>query len=289
GSGNRASVAAAAPAVSRSVQLAVRGTEASVLVLSPDGEVSSAPPTDLVADLDGFPDVAATLYAGTMATLTAADLAPFDVVVLSNNNRWSDASADVVVGNALADYIDGGGKVVVFNFTYDFVGWQMAGRFITEDYGPFEIATAEATTAATMNVVVPTHPVFDGVTSLGEAAGSFRMVSALTAGAELLASWSDGVPAVAANDDVGAINVLYSPGTWTGDLDLMARNAVVHLVNAGPSACEAPGAVAWLDVGTTAGSTAEGATDASTISVDSAGLAPGDYEAVLCVSSNDVD
>src|SRR5690606_26583251 len=60
GSGNRASVAAAAPAVSRSVQLAVRGTEASVLVLSPDGEVSSAPPTDLVADLDGFPDVAAT-------------------------------------------------------------------------------------------------------------------------------------------------------------------------------------------------------------------------------------
>src|SRR5690606_1032921 len=104
-----------------------------------------------------------------------------------NNNRWTDASADVVVGNALADYVDGGGKVVVFNFTYDFFGWQMGGRFITEDYGPFEIGTGESTTAATMNILEPTHPVFDGVTSLAEAAGSFRVISALTAGAELLA------------------------------------------------------------------------------------------------------
>src|SRR5690606_16444180 len=56
---------------------------------------------------------------------------------------------------------------------------------------------------------------------------------------------------------------------------------------AGSSGCGGASSVSWLGVGTPAGQTLAGETDLSTISVDAAGLAPGTYEAQLCVASND--
>jgi subtilisin-like proprotein convertase family protein len=55
----------------------------------------------------------------------------------------------------------------------------------------------------------------------------------------------------------------------------------------GPVGCDNPSTIPWLDVGTASGSAAAGETDLSTISVDATGLAAGDYDALLCVTSND--
>lgn len=51
--------------------------------------------------------------------------------------------------------------------------------------------------------------------------------------------------------------------------------------------CLTPANVPWLDVGTTEGTTAPGTTTSVDIGFDAAGLAPGHYEANLCVRSND--
>jgi hypothetical protein len=51
--------------------------------------------------------------------------------------------------------------------------------------------------------------------------------------------------------------------------------------------CDQPVDIPWLDVSPTAGSTAPGDSGDVTVSFDSTGLAPGDYEAQLCVDSND--
>jgi uncharacterized repeat protein (TIGR01451 family) len=52
-------------------------------------------------------------------------------------------------------------------------------------------------------------------------------------------------------------------------------------------ACENPNTLAWLDVDPTNGSTAAGATSLVDVTANAAGVAPGSYEAFLCVNSND--
>src|SRR5690606_16220536 len=80
-------------------------------------------------------------------------------------------------------------------------------------------------------------------------------------------------------------------GTWGpieesfADYRALMVRAVVAPAN--PEGCDLPANVPWLDVGTTSGSVAAGGTDTSSISVNATGLAPGLYEALLCVSSND--
>jgi subtilisin family serine protease len=51
--------------------------------------------------------------------------------------------------------------------------------------------------------------------------------------------------------------------------------------------CDGPGDVPWLSVSPESGSTAPGGTSEVTVSFDATGLEPGDYQAVLCVASND--
>lgn len=55
------------------------------------------------------------------------------------------------------------------------------------------------------------------------------------------------------------------------------------------SNCSAPGAVAWLSVSPTTGTTTAGGSTQLTVSLDSRSLSPATYTANLCVSSNDPD
>ncbi|QSB13644.1 S8 family serine peptidase [Natronosporangium hydrolyticum] len=62
----------------------------------------------------------------------------------------------------------------------------------------------------------------------------------------------------------------------------------VSLDNQGaPGACAAPGDVPWLSVSPASGSTEPGGSSSVAVSFDAAGVEPGDYEALLCVASND--
>jgi hypothetical protein len=54
-----------------------------------------------------------------------------------------------------------------------------------------------------------------------------------------------------------------------------------------PEACDAPANVPWLSASPTSGTTSAGATSNVAVTFDSTGLAPGSYEALLCVASND--
>src|SRR5690606_32249796 len=54
-----------------------------------------------------------------------------------------------------------------------------------------------------------------------------------------------------------------------------------------PPPCDTPADIPWLSVSPASGSTAAGASSEVTVSLDASGLTPGEYEALLCVESND--
>ncbi len=210
-----------------------------LLILTPDADIS-----DLTAVLTPFADLSVTVFPNaSLPTLAVADLLPYDVVMITNNTKWADSGvAASLVGDVLADYVDAGGKVVVNNFVYDNAGWGLEGRFMTEQYGPFTVATADFIGSSSLGTVYePGHPIMTGVTVVGNS--YLWQNQGITAGATRIADWDDGNIFIAVNNNVVALNILPSDGGgvpgWTGDLPTVYHNAVVWLLS---SATDVP----WL-------------------------------------------
>jgi hypothetical protein len=276
---NRIVAAPAQPAVQRFVQIANRrGADINVVLLTPDSQSPQPDPAmNLINDLNSFPGINATLYQAPLSAITGADLAGYDVVVLNNNHRWTAANADVSVGNAVADYIDAGGKVVTFAYANDNAGWELAGRYITQGYSPFTMSTADLTSNATMTMVEPDHPIAAGVGTV--TTSGIRMNLQVRPEATLIANWTGGNPAVAHNESVVAFNVLYGAFvTWAGDLDLMTYNAIVWLADTGPGV---------VSVEPASGSIAPGDSEELVVTVNTEGMEDGTYNYELLIQTND--
>ncbi len=279
----------------RRVEFRARGgASVSVLVVSPDGYFGNPiPPNNLVDDLNAFPGIEASLYdPPSLGSINAGDLIGFDVVVTTNNNRWTDAGAFEAAGDALADYVDAGGRVILHNFALDdvFAGAQtfrLGGRYIDDGYAPMTLAPTDVQATVTMNIVLPDHPIFSGVGSVGYGTNFRNSGHSLTAGAELLANWSDGVPMMAINEHSLYINAMYSSdgaqGVWTGDLDLVVANAVLFLA-------DDPAPAPWLSFEPVTGVIEAG--DQAEVEITFTGLPElelGDYSADILVRFDEGD
>ncbi|MGC8875202.1 MAG: carboxypeptidase regulatory-like domain-containing protein, partial [Chloroflexia bacterium] len=251
-----------------------------VLLVSPDstmGDISS-----LLTTLAAFPDLNVTVWDNYQGNPTAADLAPYQVVIFGNDYTWESAGLDkVAVGNALADYIDNGGKVIESLYAQScFDQWGFGGRYMTDGYSPFTCATTDNWNPATMNILQPTHPVMQGVTSIQDFWG--HQNPGLRSGAELLASWSgSGYNAVAVNENVVALNqLIFHSADWAGDVGTLLHNAIVWLAGAGED-------VAWFGQdpvsGTVPAESSLGVTVAFTATYDAGVNQPGDYYCTLRV------
>jgi hypothetical protein len=69
----------------------------------------------------------------------------------------------------------------------------------------------------------------------------------------------------------------------------LAGNWMVRGFGTGNIPCDNPANVSWLDVDPDMGTTTPGSTTDVTVTFDSTGLTPGEYNALLCVDSNDPD
>jgi hypothetical protein len=82
-------------------------------------------------------------------------------------------------------------------------------------------------------------------------------------------------------------------GTWSNIEEHFPayRSMFLRAVTAGaqepPTGCDDPHSIPWLDVSPDSGSTAAGQTDDVTVSVNTSGVAAGDYSALLCLDSDD--
>ena len=134
------------------------------------------------------------------ATPTLAELQAYDAVLVFT--AWPVVD-ETILGNRLADYVDGGGGVVQAAFSF----WPLpsrygiGGRWNDDGYAVFQLAGPSDPTSLTLGTVhEPGHPILAGVSSFEGGSSSYHnKVPGVTAGATLIADWSNGVPLIAEN------------------------------------------------------------------------------------------
>ena len=184
-------------------------------------------PTVIQNEILAEPGVTAVdLFDAFSGTPTLAQLQQYNIVFAFSNNFWNDA---VAMGNVLADYEDAGGVVVVGTFAWDNRGgWNLAGRWMTGGYTPYNSTSQTNFSDNTANITDPSHPLMQGVSSLS---AFYRNGVTLTAGAVSVADWTDGPPAVAykANNGHTAVGI----NAYLGYLDAFSGEWGRVIVNAG--------------------------------------------------------
>ena len=252
-----------------------------VLLLSPDASAGDI--SQLLILLEGYPGINVTIWNNSLGEPTATDLSPYCAVIVGNLYMWEGAQLDKdAVGDALADYVDAGGKVIESLYVQSaFDSWGLSGRYISDGYSPFIGASLDHWDADTMNLIEPWHPVMLGVTAIDDYVG--HQDPGLASDATMLATWGGtGYPYVAVNDDdnVVALNqLIFSGASWQGDVGDLLYNAIRWLCVADAE---------WLSEEPTQGTVpAHGSVDVA-LTLDSSRVTePGIYHAELSIYSND--
>lgn len=148
------------------------------------------------------------------ATPRLSELRMYDSVIVWSNNQFDDPTT---LGDRLADYVNGGGGVVVAVFANTSVlsFGNLLGRFATQNYYAMDYPTANHAGAMLDGPQLLLGDVFDrfhatlaGVHHFDGGYRSFRAYSSyLAPTARFVATWSDGAPLVAVRDIAGTPRV----------------------------------------------------------------------------------
>ena len=158
-------------------------------------------------------------------TPTLDQLQGYDAVLVWTNYRPYNATA---LGDVLADYVDGGGGVVIASFGYA-QGWSINGRIMQNGYSPFinngsNYYGYRALDTSTSDM---THPVLNGVSSLSSVYGS--TVIGLNSDSTVIAMSTLGSELIGQNTKGNVIGILMYPGfSFTGDYDTLLMNALQY-------------------------------------------------------------
>lgn len=202
-----------------------------VLILTPDFESYMLPDLfkgDAKIQTDIFPR-------DSIRWIKLNHLAPYNVVFVNNLYPWSSfatGGSPTRIGDVLADYLDQGGKVIVNMQVYHgpFPNDQpvdLKGRFIDEEYGPF-LPTRDTGCeggCSLDSILIPTHPLMKGITTLQTQ--TYSLKPKLAPGAVEIARWNTGDPLVAVKQNVVAVNtfMVYN-APLTGEFPRLYQNAV---------------------------------------------------------------
>jgi subtilisin family serine protease len=256
------------PVVSAEVRSSGRGSLRILLLLS------GGDPSEIQRLLATFPDVGAVnVFEVEARTPTLDQLMAYHAVIVMVSSALGNSAG---IGNVLADYADAGGGVVLTLAPF-IHGTELGGRFESGGYDPFNPGSGPIGSAA-LGVFDATHPIMAGVT---RATGGLLGSVTFAEGAEIVASWSVGLPFVATRGrNVAAVNIsVAGGGSWTGDIPLILHNA----------ASWSSSAATWLTADPSAGIVPIGGSLDIAVGFDATGLYGGDYDASVVVRSNDPD
>ncbi|HUW19467.1 MAG TPA: S8 family serine peptidase [Sedimentisphaerales bacterium] len=234
-------VPAAAATIERPASKLVVGSGYRALTTSLDVLLlaSGDEPVILRTGLKAFPDINSVDYFNCAFFVPTLDeLVLYDVVVVMSNYSFSDPFE---IGDILADYVDGGGKVVqaVASFSVG-GGWELQGRFVTQEgYEPFAHGEPEFF-SHTLGDFNPDHPIMAGISELTD---WLPTAAGLKPGADWVADWSNGTPLAATQGEhvVGINMFVFDNGSFSGDVVLLFHNAMVWLIEGSAEGFELTG------------------------------------------------
>jgi Ca2+-binding RTX toxin-like protein len=182
--------------------------------------------TGLYSQVDNLSPVGGSLD----PTPTLATLQQYAAVMVWSDNPFNDPTA---LGNVLADYVDGGGHVVVSTFALYNCCFEIAGRFIAEGYLPLTQGSQSQGTQLFLVADLPSDPLLAGVSSFDGGINSYHNNPvSLVAGATLVAHWTNGQPLVAFKSNVVALNFFPPSSDSRGDFWNSATDGVRLMTNA---------------------------------------------------------
>lgn len=206
-------------------------TGASRVLLIP-GNVNPLWVTDVDTKLEatGSFDVV-DIFDATNATPTMLDLQNYDAVL-----TWTDSGGyddPAALGNVLADFFDGGGRVVTAVFANASI--PIGGRFVTDGYLLIDPTGQTEPMAALGNILEPMSPLMNGVTMFA-AENSYSSTGGPINGGIVVAEWDDGRPLVVRGTVMGRnrVDLNFFPPSfdaradfWSGDGAELMRNALL--------------------------------------------------------------
>ncbi len=154
-------------------------------------------------------------------TPTLAQLQAYDTVVAYSDCAYANPTT---LGNNLVTYMNGGGIVVAFNFSWYGGTQSISGTWQTGGYSPFNDAGTPHFIAGTLGTYTVGHPLMQGVSSLNS---TYRMTLIPASGATQVAAWNDGTPLIAYKGRAVGISAYvgnYSDN-WSGDFARVILNA----------------------------------------------------------------
>ena len=215
-----------------------------------------------------------------ITTPTLTELQAFDAILVWSNYHYSNSS---LLGNNMADYVDGGGGVVPMMF--DLRGeYAMSGRWLNEGYYVLPKSANNYSSSVLGSVFAPDHPIMSGISSVS---GHHQpSTTTIPADANLIASWSNGKPMVVVDNTLPVVELGFWPVSsdvssygWGASTDgaLLMANALEFVANGGGG---------WLSVNPESGSIAGNGTADIDVKFNATGLAPGTYHANIIISNS---
>lgn len=154
--------------------------------------------SDVVAKVSASDDIdVVDTYDARYGTPTLDYLDDYDSVLVWSNYYYGNPTA---LGNVLADYSDIGGGVTLMTFSW-YSGFKLEGRYMNEEYGSIPFGDYNPYSSGSLGTIHnPAHPIMNGVSSFST--GDYRSgyTGPLNTGAELIASYTDGMVLAAVHD-----------------------------------------------------------------------------------------
>src|ERR1043166_4872942 len=142
-------------------------------------------PTQLQSEILAEPNVVACdLFDAQFNTPTLAQLQAYDIVVPFSNFPFADP---FVLGDNLADYVDGDGIVVQYGFSHygPSIVFGIYGRWLDDGYNPYDYSENLSGNTFSLGAFDAGHPLMAGVTALNS---NFQNVVTPNAGATEVAA-----------------------------------------------------------------------------------------------------
>ena len=205
-----------------------------VLLVYADSQV----PAQFKYEIQTQPNVAVVdLFDAQNGTPTLAQLQQYDIVVPFSNPPFQDANT---LGNNLADYVDAGGIVVQYGFSFSTSGSQgVNGRWVTGGYSPYNYSGSHLIlTPFTLGMFNAAHPLMAGVTVLSSNAANVVMA----AGGATNVAWMDNGDQLVAFREVSGGHTTVGVTGYVGDYANQSGDWGKVIVNAGNWLlnCQAP-------------------------------------------------